>query len=106
MKMLSLSKALKVKNRLAGRLAKLNATVTVYNCTVEGRKNEVDVAELDKQRSALSNALVDLKTAIFEANKGIYRNIVLIGEKKSEVDFLSGLNTKHGEEPHGYQGTN
>lgn len=102
---LSLSKALKVKNRLAGRLAKLNATVSAYNCTVEGRRTEVDITEADKQRAALSAALVDLKTSIYEANKGIYRAIVLIGEKKSEVDFLSGLNTKHGEEPHGYQGS-
>ncbi len=102
---LSLSKALKVKNRLAGRLAKLNATVAAYNCTVEGRRSEVDVAGADKQRTALSAALVDLKSSIYEANKGIYRTIILIGEKKSEIDFLNGLNTKHGEEPHGYQGT-
>jgi len=103
---LSLSKALKVKNRLAGRLAKINATVQTYNCTVDGRRGEVDVAVLDKQRADLSAALVDLKTSIYEANKGIYRSIILIGEKKGDIDFLSGLNTKHGTEPHGYQGTN
>jgi len=101
---LSLSKALKVKNRLAGRLAKVNLTVATYNCTVEGRKDEVDVKELDTQRTALVAALVDLKTSIYEANKGIYRAIILIGEKKGEVEFLSGLNTKHGTEP-SYQGT-
>lgn len=103
---LSLSKALKVKNRLAGRLAKVNAAIQTYNCTVDGRRGEVDVAEMDKQRSVLSAALVDLKTSIYEANKGIYRSIILIGEKKGDIDFLSGLNTKHGTEPHGYQGNN
>lgn len=100
---LSLSKALKVKNRLAGRLAKINSTIMTYNCAVEGRK-EVDVAEQDKLRASLSAALVDLKAAIYDANRGIYRSIILIGEKKGDVDFLSGLNTKHGSEP-SYQGT-
>lgn len=100
---LSLSKALKVKNRLAGRLAKVNLTIAQYNCTVEGRKDEVNVKELDIQRTALVSALVDLKTSIQEANKPIYRAIILIGEKKGEIEFLNGLNTKHGTEPHGYQ---
>jgi predicted nucleic acid-binding Zn-ribbon protein len=100
---LSLSKALKLKNRLAGRLAKTNLTIAQYNCTVDGRKDEVNIKELDTQRTALVAALVDLKTSIYEANKGIYRNIILIGEKKGEIEFLSGLNTKHGTEPHGYQ---
>ena len=100
---LSLAKALKIKNRLAGRLAKTNLSIQQYNCTVEGRKGEVDVKELDTLRTNLVAALVDLKTAIFEANKGIYRSIILIGEKKGEIEFLSGLNTKHGTEPHGYQ---
>ena len=101
---LSLSKALKVKNRLAGRLAKVNTTIVSYNCTVDGRRGEVDVLELDKQRSALSVALVDLKTAIYEANKGIYRAINQLSEKKGDIGFLSGLDTKHGSEP-SYQGT-
>lgn len=100
---LSLSKALKIKNRLAGRLAKTNLSIAQYNCTVEGRKDEVDVKALDKERTSLVAALVELKTSIFEANKGIYRSIILIGEKKGEVEFLNGLNTKHGTEPHGYQ---
>jgi hypothetical protein len=100
---LSLSKALKIKNRLAGRLAKTNLSIQQYNCTVEGRKDEVNVRELDTQRTALVNALVDLKASIQEANRPICRAIILIGEKKGEIEFLNGLNTKHGTEPHGYQ---
>ncbi len=49
-------------------------------------------------------ALVELKTSIAEANRGVYRALYLIGEKKGEIDFLSGLNTRQGSEPH-YQGT-
>jgi predicted nucleic acid-binding Zn-ribbon protein len=101
---LSLSKALKVKSRLAGRFSKISSTITAYNCTVDGRRAEVDVKELDKQRSALSSALIDLKTAIYEANKGIYRTINQLAEKKGEIDFLNSLDTKHGTE-NTYQGT-
>jgi len=101
---LSLSKALKVKSRLAGRFSKVSSTITAYNCTVDGRRAEVDVKELDKQRSALSAALIDLKTAIYEANKGIYLTINQLAEKKGEIDFLNSLDTKHGTES-SYQGT-
>ncbi len=100
---LSLSKALKVKNRLAGRLAKATLTVATYNSTLEGRKDEVDVLDWEKQRKELSDALIDLKTAIYEANKGIYRTLNELAEKKSEVAFLSGLNTRDGSEP-AYEG--
>ena len=100
---MSLSKALKVKNRLAGRLAKAVATVTAYNSIVEGRKGEVEVLSWDKQRQELSLALIEIKTAIYAANSGIYRALNELEEKKGEVAFLNGLNTRHGSEP-GYDG--
>lgn len=100
---ISLSKALKVKNRLAGRLAATTSTISVYNSVVRGRHGEVQVAELDKYRAELVNALVDLKTAIMEGNTGVYRLLNVLEEKKSEVAYLQGLNTRHGTEP-GYQG--
>lgn len=95
---ISLAKALKLKNRLAGRLAKTTSTMLQYNSVLEGHK-EVDVLDLDKQRAELSESLVDLKTAIYEANKGIYRFINQMSEKKSEIDFLNSLQTRNGVEP-------
>lgn len=101
---LSLSKALKVKSRLAGQLVKVTENISTYNCSYEGRKNEVDVRKLDKERSLLVESLVELKTAIYIANLGIYRYLNEMAEKKSEIVFLNALNTKHGAEP-GYNGT-
>lgn len=95
---ISLAKALKLKNRLAGRLAKTTSTISLYNSVLEGHK-EVNVLDLDKQRAELSESLVDLKTAIYEANKGIYRFINQMSEKKSEIDFLNSLQTRNGVEP-------
>lgn len=100
---MSLAKALKVKNRLAGRLAKAAVTVTTYNSVMEGRKGEVEVLVWDRLRQELSLALIELKTAIYAANAGIYRALNELEEKKGEVAFLNGLNTRHGSEP-GYEG--
>jgi len=100
---ISLTKALKVKNRLAGRLAQVTSTIQVYNSAVKGRSTEVDVAQLDKDRKQLVDALVSLKAAIYENNRGIYHFLAELEENKSEIEFLRGLNTRHGTEP-GYQG--
>ena len=100
---ISLSKALKVKNRLAGRVAEVTSTIQTYNSAVKGRSTEVDVAQLDKDRRQLVDALVSLKAAIHENNRGIYHFLAELEEKKSEIEFLRVLNTRHGTEP-GYQG--
>lgn len=100
---ISLAKALKIKNRLAGRLAKVTQTITAYNSIVDGRLKEANVGEAVKERAQLVDALIKLKTAIYEGNRGIYQHIISIVEKKGEVQFLSTLNTRNGKEP-GYQG--
>jgi hypothetical protein len=100
---ISLSKALKLKNRLAGRLRKMEQQIATYNSVLEGRQGEVNVAELDKLASQTRHYLVILKALISEANRGIQGLLIELGEKKAEAEFLSGLNTRHGSEP-GYQG--
>lgn len=100
---ISLAKALKVKNRLAGRLAKVTSNIAAYNSMVQGRTTEANVADAVNERELLVKALINLKTAIYEGNRGIYRQIISIVEKKGEVQFLNALNTRNGSEP-GYQG--
>ncbi len=99
---ISLSKALKIKNRLAGRLAKATNNIATYNSVVEGRMTEANVMDSVSERALLVEALIDLKTAIYEGNRGIYRQIISLVEKKGEVQFLTVLNTRNGKEP-GYQ---
>jgi hypothetical protein len=97
---LSLSKALKLKSRLAGRLSKTTETIKLYNSNTKDNET-LDVVELDNVRGRLVEALVILKTEIFKANAGIYSKIIELGEKKSEIDFLNSLNTRSGTQPYG-----
>jgi hypothetical protein len=96
---ISLAKAMKIKNRLAGRLTKVQTSISTYNSVLVDRAGEVDVAELDKTRAQIVSALVTLKTAIAAASTGVQKVIYLLSEKKAEITFLSCLETKNGREP-------
>lgn len=103
---LTLARALAVKNRLAGRLAQARANIETYNSVLIGQRlaqGTVDVqAEFDRFR-ALQEALIAVKSGIQRANAPIAEAILRLGELKSLVQMLNGLNTKHGTEP-GYNG--
>jgi hypothetical protein len=102
---ITLAKALKVKNRLAGRLAKVQADIQTYNSVPEGLADQVNVPALVKTRADLVEALVSLKTAINDANREAQRDIYLLAEKKATAQFLAGLNTRHGPQPAVYPST-
>lgn len=101
---ITLAKALKVKNRLAGRLAKVQADIQTFNSVLEGQADQVDVTALVQTRDELVEALVTLKTAISEANREIQRAIYDLAEKKSSVQFVNGVSTRHGAQPAVYPG--
>jgi hypothetical protein len=102
---ITLAKALKVKNRLAGRLAKVQADVQAFNSVPEGQAGQVDVPALLKTREELVEALVGLKTAINDANREAQRDIYLLAEKKAAAQFLAGVSTRHGPQPAVYPNT-
>jgi DNA repair exonuclease SbcCD ATPase subunit len=102
---ITLAKALKVKNRLAGRLAKVQADIQAYNSVPEGQADQVNVPALLKSREELVEALVDLKTAINDANREAQRDIYRLAEAKAAAQFLAGLNTRHGPQPAVYPST-
>ncbi len=98
---LTLAKALSVKNRLAGRLAQARNNVETYNSVLEGQRQPggVDVrAELERF-GKLQDALITVKAAIQRANVPVYEDILRLGEIKSRLQMLNGLDTKHGSEP-------
>jgi uncharacterized protein YukE len=101
---ITLAKALKVKNRLAGRLAKVQSDIQTYNSVLEGQADQVNVLVLVKTRDELVEALVTIKTAINEANREIQRAIYDLAEKKASGQFLAGINTRHGAQPAVYPG--
>ncbi len=66
--LLTLAKALSVKNRLSGRLAQARSNVETYNCMLAGQRDDygeatVDVrAEYDRYRK-LQDGLIVVKAA-------------------------------------------
>jgi hypothetical protein len=102
---ITLGKALKIKNRLTGRLAKVQADVQAFNSTPEGQVGQVNVPALMKAREELAEALVNLKTAINDANRDAQRDIYALAEKKAKAQFLAGVNTQHGPQPAVYPNT-
>jgi hypothetical protein len=102
---ITLAKALKVKNRLTGRLAKVQADIQAFNSIPEGQAGQVNVPVLMQTREDLVGALVTLKTAINDANREGQRDIYDLAEKKATVQFLAGINTRHGLQPAVYPNT-
>ncbi len=102
---ITLAKALKIKNRLTGRLARVQADIQGYNSVPTGQADQVNVPALMHSREELVGALVSLKTAINEANREVQRDIYDLAEKKATAQFLAGLCTRHGPQPPEYPAT-
>ena len=102
---ITLAKTLKLKNRLAGRLSKVQTDIELYNSTLKDNEKTVDVPALVQLRRQLVDSLIELKHKLFEANVGIQRKLITLGELKAELVWMQGLNTRNGVERHSYQNT-
>ncbi len=89
----SLARALKEKNRIAGRLRKAQELVKKENRKVAGSPRAVDVAVTLAEAERLSAQLAAVKAAIAKANDGIVASIVELEEVKSMIAFLGSVNT-------------
>ncbi len=79
---ITLAKALKVKNRLAGRVTKLTADIQTYNSVQDGTV-EVDVRARFADRAAAVALLADVKDAISRANAPVQKTIFELAERKA-----------------------
>ena len=98
--MISLAKALKVKNRLVGELSNLQNVARQHNALPVESRGEKSV-RLDKVWSDLqkvSNRLVELKSKIAVATAGIAPLLVDLAETKGTIAFLESLPVKEGKE--------
>jgi hypothetical protein len=102
---ITLAKALKIKNRLTGRLARVQADILMYNSVPAAQADQVNVPALMHTREELVAALVSLKAAINDANREAQREIYDLAEKKATAQFLAGLNTRYGPQPPVYPST-
>ena len=94
--MVTIARALKEKNRVAGRLAKARELVGAENSQDKSVPRGVDVAAMYDLAKMLRNRLIAIKSAIAEANKPIVSKIIKLDEIKSEIAFLNGLDVKEG----------
>ena len=105
---LTLAKALSIKNRLAGRLAQARSNIETYNSVLAGQRDDYGKATVDVRAEyaryrKLQDGLIVVKAVIQRANLPIYEDILQLGELKSVIQMLNGLDTKNGTEP-GYNG--
>ena len=94
--MVVIARALKEKNRVAGRLVRARELVGAENSKDKSVSRGVDVAAMYDLAKVLRNRLVAIKSAIAEANKPIVSKIIELDEIKSEISFLNGLDVKEG----------
>jgi hypothetical protein len=95
---MKLAKALKEKNRLGGEVKRLKDLIQRENSKNVKSTSKVDCAKLWADLEETVRKLINIKTAIFKANAGIYNKITTIGEYKSKVEWIKSLNTKDGVE--------
>ncbi len=92
----TVARALKEKNRVAGRLAKALNLVSRENSQDSNVPRGVDVDATYAQAKELRQRLVETKTAIALANQPIVGKIIELEEIKSEISYLNGLDVKEG----------
>lgn len=105
MAQITLAKALKLKNRLAGRLAKVQEDISTYNSVLKEQVGKVDIPGCVKLRDQIQESLIGLKTKIILANGEIQETLIRMGETKSKLTFLEMIPVRDGAERHGYQNT-
>ena len=94
----TLAKALKLKSRFASKISEVTGSIQTYNSMIEGQERPVDINALMEKRSKLVDALLNLKSAINQANAPIQSTIYLLAELKDEASFLRGIDTKSGKQ--------
>ena len=88
----TLARALKEKNRIAGKLRKAQELVKKENRKAAGSPRSVDVAATLAEAERLSALLAAVKAAIAKANDGIVSTIVELEETKSLLAFIGSVN--------------
>ena len=92
----SIARALKEKNRVAGRLAKAREIIQQENSKDKSLPRRVDVEATYAEAKMLEARLVAIKSAIAQTNNPLVAKIIELDELKSEIAFLNGLNVKEG----------
>ena len=90
---INISKALKEKNRIAGRISKLQSQVVAYNKYKKDSNKEFSSKELLTALQEEWAYLIDIKSKIAKANIGIADKLVRLTEAKAELSFWNGFHS-------------
>lgn len=102
---MTLAKALKHKNRVAQKIARISDDIRANNSILAVNDPEVDVQALDRMRLELTDYLVALKTAIHRASDSVRDKIFMLAELKGSISFYGSICTQHGKrEAHRFGG--
>lgn len=93
---MKLSKALKEKNKLIGKIKDLEEKLIQHNSYVEGNKVIYYTENIFSELLDKKEELCKLKSAIFKANFKVYDKITLLSEHKSTIKNLKNMSTKEG----------
>jgi hypothetical protein len=93
---MTLTTALKVKNRLIGKLNKIRQDIDTYNATCSDR--EIDMETLWVDFELTTKSLIDLKTKIAIKTAKIAHKLVELAEEKSKLAFFNSIFVRTGEE--------
>ena len=102
---MKLIKALKIKNRVAGDLARAQEIFRRENSRRDDDSSKVDRTEAWNVISSKKAELIRIKTAITKANVGIYHALAEMEELKGMIRYVQLLDTREGEEV-SYEGMN
>jgi len=93
---MTISQALKEKNKKVAKITKLWQKISSYNSVIEGSEKPYDVEKLWEEYNWAIAELIDLKTRIHHASEPIRKDIFAMSELKSKILNLRSLNTQSG----------
>lgn len=93
---MKISKALKMKNRMKAEIHQIQDRIKQHNSYDTRNEVEYNTVVLFAELQKKAIELADLKARIEAASQPIRKNILLVGELKSQIALLKELDTKHG----------
>jgi len=100
MAQVTLSKALNVKNRLAGKVSKYKSLLSAHNSRRLDQIQRFKPADLMALYEKASEDLIAVKTAIALANAqhGVCKKVYEMSEIKDKISFIRSLQSREGKE--------
>lgn len=101
---MKLHKALKLRKKLIGDIARLKSQIQSKNSYLDGslKADKYNVPKIYEELLTKVDELTGLKFVINEANREIQSKIYVLAEYKALIAFWNGVPTAEGTQVHGY----